>query len=101
MIIITLDCNDTFIVNVFGGKNECDLDFKFDSKRNLKIIVIVIPVYFIYLRIISRIVHYGHFRGCHTFLDSIFAVYRIALCPVRILTGMCFVGTPPPPQRGF
>ena len=63
-------------------------------KRNSKIKFIVIPVYFIYLRIISQIIHYGHFRLRHTFLDSIFAVYCIALCPVRILIGMCFVGTP-------
>ena len=62
---------------------------------------IVIPVYFIYQQIILRYIHYGHFRSCHTFLDFIFAVYRIALCPVRILTGMCFVGTPPPLNVDF
>ena len=31
MIIVTLDCDATFTVNVFGGKNECDVSFKFDS----------------------------------------------------------------------
>ena len=31
LIIITLDCDATFIVNVFGGKNESDVSFKFDS----------------------------------------------------------------------
>ena len=84
-----------------GSRNVCDVDFKFDSKRNSKIIVIVVPVYFIYLRIIVRIIHYRHYRLRHTFLDSIFAVYRIALCLVRILTGMCFVGTPPPLSVDF
>ena len=62
MIIITLDCDATFIVNVIGGRNVCDIDFKFDSNRNSKIIVIVIPVYFIYLQIIVQIIHYG----CYT-----------------------------------
>ena len=45
MIIITLDFDATFIVNVFGGRNVCDVDFKFDSKKNSKIIVIVVPIY--------------------------------------------------------
>ena len=45
MIIITLNCDAAFIVHVFGGKNECDFNFKFDNKRNSKIIVIVVPIY--------------------------------------------------------
>ena len=65
------------------------------------LIIFVIPIYFICLHEIIRISHYGHFRSHDTFLDSIFAVYRIALCPVRILTGLCFVGTPPPLSGGF
>ena len=36
MNIITLDCNVTFIVNVFGGRNVCDVDFKFDSKKEFE-----------------------------------------------------------------
>ena len=37
----------------------------------------------------------------YTFLVSIFAVYWIAISIVRILTGLCFVGTPPPLSGGF
>ena len=33
-----------------GGKNECDVDFKLDSKRNSNLIFFVIPVYFIYVQ---------------------------------------------------
>ena len=40
-------------------------------------------------------------RLLYTFLGSIFAVYYVALSPVRILTGLCFVGTPPPLSGGF
>ena len=67
MIIITLECDATFIVNVFGGRNVCDVDFKFYGKRNSKIIVIVIPLYFIFLRFISRIIHYGQKDYCTLF----------------------------------
>ena len=33
-------------------------------------------------------------RLLYTFLDSIFAVSYVAPSPVKILTGLCFVGTP-------
>ena len=33
-------------------------------------------------------------RLLYTFLGSIFAVCYVALSPVRIFTGLCFVGTP-------
>ena len=37
----------------------------------------------------------------YTFLGSIFAVYLIPISIVRILTGLCFVGAPPPLSGGF
>ena len=67
MIIITLNCDAAFIVNVFGGQNEYDVNFKFDNKRNSKKILIVIPIYFISLEFISRIIHYGQKDYCALF----------------------------------
>ena len=40
-------------------------------------------------------------RLLYTFLGSIFAGYWTAISIVRILTGLCFVGTPPPLSGGF
>ena len=89
------------IVNHIGGKTNVMLISKLILQRNSNIILFVIPVYFIYLRYILRIINYGHFRVCYTFLGSIFAVCYVALSPVRILTGLCFVGTPPPLSVDF
>ena len=61
----------------FVGKMNVMLISNSTVKRNSKIIFITIPVYFIYLRIILRIIQYGHFRLRDTFLDSIFAVYYV------------------------
>ena len=71
LIIVTLDCDATFTFYVFGGKNECDVSFKFDSAilgiLRKQLLWFQFPLYFIYLRIILRIIHYGHFQVCHTF----------------------------------
>jgi len=40
-------------------------------------------------------------RLLYTFLGSIFAVYYVALSPVRIFTGEFFVGTPAPLSVDF
>ena len=47
------------LLNVFGGKNECDVNFKFDSNRNSKIIIIMIPVYFIIYEIFYELFTMG------------------------------------------
>ena len=73
LIIITLDCDATFIVNFFGGINtECDVDFKFDSQKEFEdniLLSIVIPVLFYWstnyslLWAFSRLSHYSIFAG--------------------------------------
>ena len=61
----------------------------------------ILFIYELFYELFYEFFSMGVFEVVTLFFYTIFAVYHIALCPVRILTGLCFVGTPPPLSVDF
>ena len=101
LIVITLNCDATFIVNVFGGKNNVVMLISKSIIEEFEYNIICDSTLFYFSTINFTNYSLRAKRLLYTFLGSIFAVSYIAISIVRILTGLCFLGTPPPLSGGF
>ena len=101
MIVITLNCDAAFIVNVFGGKNNVVMLISRLIIEEFEYNVICDSTLFYFSTIYFTNYSLWAKRLLYTFLGFIFAVSYVAISNVRILTGLCFVGTPPPLSGGI